>query len=134
MLTQSRGCRLLEAPLSHRRRPTTSRRGDHRRVSPQWPVPMLARQVEQIPPATACPGGCRYEPKWNGFRNAAELHSTPARVALAWLMAKPGVTAPIASATSLDHLKDLVEATRVKLPPSAIAKLDEASSPAQKAA
>jgi aryl-alcohol dehydrogenase-like predicted oxidoreductase len=65
---------------------------------------------------------------------AAELHSTPARVALAWLIAKPGVTAPIASATSLDHLKDLVEATRLKLPPSAIVKLDEASSPAQRAA
>jgi aryl-alcohol dehydrogenase-like predicted oxidoreductase len=65
---------------------------------------------------------------------AGELHSTPARVALAWLIARPGVTSPIASATSLDHLKDLVEATRLKLPPNAIAKLDEASSPAQKAA
>ena len=65
---------------------------------------------------------------------AAELHSTPARVALAWLIAKPGVTAPIASATSLDHLKDLAESTQLKLPPAAIAKLDTASSPAQKAA
>jgi aryl-alcohol dehydrogenase-like predicted oxidoreductase len=65
---------------------------------------------------------------------AAELHSTPARVALAWLIAKPGVTAPIASATSLDHLKDLAESTQLKLPPAAIAKLDAASSPAQKAA
>jgi aryl-alcohol dehydrogenase-like predicted oxidoreductase len=65
---------------------------------------------------------------------AAELHLTPARVALAWLIAKPGVTAPIASATSLDHLQDLAEATRLKLPPAAIAKLDAASSPAQKAA
>ena len=65
---------------------------------------------------------------------AAELHSTPARVALAWLIAKPGVTAPIASATSLDHLKDLAESTQLKLPPAAIAKLDAASSPTQKAA
>jgi aryl-alcohol dehydrogenase-like predicted oxidoreductase len=65
---------------------------------------------------------------------AAELHSTPARVALAWLIAKPGVTSPIASATSLDQLKDLVEATRLKLPPSAIARLDAASSPVEKAA
>ena len=65
---------------------------------------------------------------------AAELHSTPARVALAWLIAKPGVTAPIASATSLGHLKDLAESTQLKLPPAAIAKLDAASSPAQKAA
>ncbi len=65
---------------------------------------------------------------------AADQHSTPARVALAWLIAKPGITAPIASATSLDHLNDLAEATRLKLPPEAIARLDAASSPAQKAA
>ena len=65
---------------------------------------------------------------------AAELHSTQARVALAWLIAKPGITAPIASATSLDQLKDLVEATQLKLPPEAIAKLDAASAPAQIAA
>jgi aryl-alcohol dehydrogenase-like predicted oxidoreductase len=65
---------------------------------------------------------------------AADLHSTPARVALAWLIAKPYITAPIASATSLDQLNDLAEATRLKLPPDAIARLDAASSPAQKAA
>ncbi|MGA9720650.1 MAG: aldo/keto reductase [Acidobacteriaceae bacterium] len=65
---------------------------------------------------------------------AADLHSTPARVALAWLIAKPAITAPIASATTLDQLNDLAEATRLKLPPEAIAKLDRASNPAQKAA
>jgi aryl-alcohol dehydrogenase-like predicted oxidoreductase len=65
---------------------------------------------------------------------AAELHSTRARVALAWLITKPGVTSPIASPTSLDQLKDLVEATRLKLPPGAIAKLDSASNPVEKAA
>ena len=65
---------------------------------------------------------------------AAELHSTPARVALAWLIARPAITAPIASATSLDQLNDLAEATRLKLPPEAIARLDRASNPAQKAA
>ncbi len=65
---------------------------------------------------------------------AAELHSTQASVALAWLIAKPGITAPIASATSLDQLKDLVEATQLKLPPEAIARLDAASAPAQIAA
>ncbi|HEY1577256.1 MAG TPA: aldo/keto reductase [Terracidiphilus sp.] len=58
---------------------------------------------------------------------AAELQSTPARVALAWLIDRPGVTAPIASATSLDHLNDLAEATRLKLPPAAIAQLDAVS-------
>jgi aryl-alcohol dehydrogenase-like predicted oxidoreductase len=65
---------------------------------------------------------------------ASDLHSTPARVALAWLIAKPAVTAPIASATSLGQLHDLAEATRLKLLPEAIARLDRASNPAQKAA
>ena len=58
---------------------------------------------------------------------ARELKSTPARVAIAWLIARPGVTAPIASATSLDQLNDLIEATRLKLDDSAIDKLNKAS-------
>jgi aryl-alcohol dehydrogenase-like predicted oxidoreductase len=52
--------------------------------------------------------------------------ATPAQVALAWLMAKPAVTAPIASATSLDQLKDLVAATRLQLTERAVAVLDAA--------
>jgi aryl-alcohol dehydrogenase-like predicted oxidoreductase len=58
---------------------------------------------------------------------AKEYESTPSRVSLAWLIARPSVTAPIASATSLDQLNDLVEATRLKLKPSAIERLNHAS-------
>jgi aryl-alcohol dehydrogenase-like predicted oxidoreductase len=54
-------------------------------------------------------------------------HSTPARVALAWLMAQPGVTAPIASATSDKHLNDLVEATKLTLDRGSIEKLNAVS-------
>ena len=46
---------------------------------------------------------------------SARLSSAPARVALAWLMARPSITAPIASATNLDQLKDLIAATELKL-------------------
>ena len=46
---------------------------------------------------------------------AAKYSSTPARVALAWLIARPSITAPIASATTLDQLKDLIEATKLQL-------------------
>ena len=53
--------------------------------------------------------------------------STPARVALAWLIAQPGVTAPIASATSDKQLNDLAEAAKLKLDPESIEKLNEAS-------
>ena len=60
---------------------------------------------------------------------AARHRANPTRVALAWLMARPGVTAPIASATSLDQLHDLVEATRLMLEQEDLALLDRASAP-----
>ena len=56
-------------------------------------------------------------------------HSTPARVALAWLMAQPGVAAPIASATSEAHLDDLIESTRLTLDHGSIEKLTAVSTP-----
>lgn len=58
---------------------------------------------------------------------AAETASTPTRVALAWLMAQPAVTAPIASATSPAQLQELVAATELRLDQSALARLDRAS-------
>jgi len=57
-------------------------------------------------------------------------HSTPSRVALAWLMEQPGVTAPIASATKDEHLTDLIEATRLKLDHASLEKLNTVSAPA----
>lgn len=58
---------------------------------------------------------------------AGELSATPAQIALAWLMARPSVTAPIASATDLTQLDELVGATRLELSPAAIDRLDRAS-------
>jgi len=58
----------------------------------------------------------------------AQRHDTrPGAVALAWLLARPGVTAPIASATSLGQLNDLVAATRIELVPEDMVALDAAS-------
>jgi aryl-alcohol dehydrogenase-like predicted oxidoreductase len=60
----------------------------------------------------------------------ADAHSsTPARVALAWLLAQPGVTAPIASATSDKHLDDLIAATGLRLDEASIERLSAASAP-----
>jgi len=58
---------------------------------------------------------------------AAQYQSTPAQVAVAWLIARPSITAPIASATSLEQLNDLVEATKLELDRAAIDLLDQAS-------
>ena len=58
---------------------------------------------------------------------AQRFDSKPARVALAWLIARPSVTAPIASATSLDQLNDLINATKLELDEAAIEFLNRAS-------
>ncbi len=51
----------------------------------------------------------------------------PAQVALAWLMARPGITAPIASATTIAQINDLAGATRLTLSAEDIAVLNDAS-------
>jgi aryl-alcohol dehydrogenase-like predicted oxidoreductase len=58
---------------------------------------------------------------------AKRLHATPAQVALAWLMARPTVTAPIASSTSLAQLKELIGATKLKLDEASMELLNRAS-------
>lgn len=69
-----------------------------------------------------------------GLRILAELDevaqryaATPGQVALAWQIARPGITAPIASATSLQQLQELVKAAQLKLDVEAIEQLDQAS-------
>jgi aryl-alcohol dehydrogenase-like predicted oxidoreductase len=54
-------------------------------------------------------------------------HSTPARVALAWLIAQPGITSPIASATNEKQFADLVEATKLTLDSETLKKLTAVS-------
>jgi aryl-alcohol dehydrogenase-like predicted oxidoreductase len=58
---------------------------------------------------------------------AQRLHSTPAAVALAWLMAQPTVSAPIASATSIAQLDELLAAAHLTLDADAVGALDAAS-------
>ncbi len=58
---------------------------------------------------------------------AADLKATPAQVALAWQMARPGITAPIASATSVAQLQELMGAARLVLSPFQAGTLDAAS-------
>lgn len=59
---------------------------------------------------------------------AKEYNTKQASVALAWLMARPSITAPIASATNLDQIQDLINAVNLKLDMPAIIKLNTASS------
>jgi aryl-alcohol dehydrogenase-like predicted oxidoreductase len=55
--------------------------------------------------------------------------ATPAQVALAWVMAQPGLTAPIASATSVAQLQELMGAARLSLSAEDLKVLDTASAP-----
>ncbi|KAF1019892.1 MAG: Protein tas [Paracidovorax wautersii] len=62
---------------------------------------------------------------------AAQRHgATPSEVALAWQIARPAITAPIASATSLDQLAQLRRAAELQLDAATIARLDAASAEA----
>lgn len=58
---------------------------------------------------------------------AKELNTTSGQVALAWIMARPGITAAIASGTTVDQVKDLTASAELVLPVAAIASLTEAS-------
>ena len=58
---------------------------------------------------------------------AQQLNLTPAQVSLAWLISQPTITAPIASATNLDQLNELIEAATIELNPSVIDQLNQAS-------
>jgi aryl-alcohol dehydrogenase-like predicted oxidoreductase len=60
-------------------------------------------------------------------RVAKQTQSTPAAIALAWLLAKPTITAPIASATSIAHIETLTAAAALTLDPATITQLDTAS-------
>lgn len=55
---------------------------------------------------------------------AARHGATPAQVALAWIMHRPSVTAPIASATSLHQLRDILKAATLELSKEDLATLD----------
>lgn len=79
-------------------------------------------------------GGVKDYLNARGMRILAALDAVSARhsasqaeVALAWVMARPGVTAPIASATTLDQVDSLVRAASLKLAAEDMAALDKAS-------
>jgi aryl-alcohol dehydrogenase-like predicted oxidoreductase len=56
---------------------------------------------------------------------AAERGAPPAQVALAWLLGRPGVTAPIVGATKLGHISDALAAVPLTLTEQEAARLEE---------
>jgi len=60
---------------------------------------------------------------------AKRYNAKPGQIAIAWLIARPSVTAPIASATNLDQLKELMGAAEINLDAAAIQQIDAASKP-----
>jgi 1-deoxyxylulose-5-phosphate synthase len=56
---------------------------------------------------------------------AGERGVAPAQVALAWLLHKPGVTAPIVGATKVEHIEDALAAEQLSLSEEEIARLEE---------
>jgi aryl-alcohol dehydrogenase-like predicted oxidoreductase len=62
-------------------------------------------------------------------RVASELGIQPSEVALAWLLQKPGVTAPIVGATKIEHLESAVRALDIKLSEEHIRAVEEPYQP-----
>jgi len=58
---------------------------------------------------------------------AKKYDATPARVSLAWLMARPSITAPIVSATNLEQLRDLISSVELTLDGESVEFLNQAS-------
>ena len=65
---------------------------------------------------------------------AAEQHTNPAAVSLAWTAAQPGILAPVASARTVAQLSDLLEMTAVELSPADLRRLDDVSKTQRSAA
>ena len=61
-------------------------------------------------------------------RVAADSGAAMATVALAWLKAQPGITAPIASATTIEQARELIAALTFELSPGQVELLNDASS------
>jgi len=92
------------------------------------------RPGHEMPISARAPGVQRRYMNERGFRvlgaldHLAGQHSaSPAQIALAWLMAQPAITAPIASATTPDQARDLLHATEIHLSEDDLRALDEAS-------
>lgn len=95
--------------------------GKYRSAADLGKSPRGARTVEQY----LNPRGLRILAALDDV--ARETGSPPGTVAIAWMLTKPSITAPIASATNLDQLKGLTDAVRLKLSAEAIARLEKAS-------
>jgi aryl-alcohol dehydrogenase-like predicted oxidoreductase len=56
-----------------------------------------------------------------------QYNTNPASIALAWVISREGITAPIASATTVEQLNELIKATEIKLDENAVELLNKAS-------
>jgi aryl-alcohol dehydrogenase-like predicted oxidoreductase len=79
-------------------------------------------------------GGVKKYLNARGFRilealdqTAKKYNSTPAKISLAWLLTRPTVTAPIASATNVAQLQELLDASNLNLDRESVEMLDQAS-------
>ena len=64
----------------------------------------------------------------DAVEKVAETHdATPTQVALAWILARPAITAPIASTTTVEQTREMMAAVDLKLSPDSLAALDHAS-------
>jgi len=59
------------------------------------------------------------------METSTKYGKTPAQIAIAWLLSKPAVTAPVVGVSKVSQLNDLVAATEITIEPEDIAYLEE---------
>jgi aryl-alcohol dehydrogenase-like predicted oxidoreductase len=62
---------------------------------------------------------------------AKERDCRPAQIAIAWLLSKPGVTAPVVGVSRVEQLEQLVEACSIELSPEEVSHLEELYRPVE---
>ena len=93
------------------------KRGEKTRVA--------ARSARHVGPHALCTPTRTTTSSIAWWKSRSRRACKPIQVALAWILSKPGVTAPIVSATKLEQLDQLVEGMSVTLTPEEIASLEE---------
>ena len=92
-------------------------------------VPAIRKRYVACLSVSLTAAHCSLVPAYRVEELAEHKNVTMAQVALAWILAKPGVSAPIVGTTSVEKLADLIGALEVKLSEEEIKYLEEEYKP-----
>src|SRR5205823_5639957 len=118
------GFNLVDTADSYSRWVTGHKGGESETIIGRW----IARRGRHDDVIIATKVGSEMGQRHNALDDVARRYeATPAQISLTWLIAQPGVTAPIASATNLAQLTEILQVTEIKLDNKVMDMLNRAS-------